>query len=247
MFAVMNRNEYSDDYPIVMARNKAAKSGLRLLSYAINVHSTLRASLRTSTENNSVFIAPLEAILLTPLTTCDQRSYILMLTVFLDENGMLLHFLYIFRRNILVTLLPHTYYIIRILRRLAAKQNSEMHDVLLRIFQLNASQMRWIFARLISINADEEDKKNGEKAAIRKMEASDQDMIPFDLEGVEIPRLRGEIAREVLELSIDIMEVAPKQPNLAYLLFGFDLSSYHLMKTIGIGWYLLYNLSLFLF
>jgi hypothetical protein len=130
-----------------------------------------------------------------------------------------------------VILLPHTYYIIRILRRLAVKRNSEVHDVLLQIFQSSALPMKWIFARLMSINVEEESK-------IRKMEVSNQDMISFDLEDVEIPRLRGEIAFEVLELSIEIMEVAPDKPNLSYFLFGFDLSSWKMTKTIDIGWYL---------
>lgn len=128
--------------------------------------------------------------------------------------------------------MPHTYYIIRILRRLAAKQSAEVHDVLLRTFQLISPQMKWIFARSMSVNVDEGAKEGAE---VRKIEVSDQDMISFDLEGVQIPRLRGEVAREVLEMFIEIMEVAPKQPNLAYILFGFDLSSFHLTKAIDVG------------
>lgn len=87
MFSVLGRIEYSDEYPIVLARNRATKSGLQLLSYAINAHPTLRASLRATTENASISLAPLEAILLTPLTPNGHQSYIQMLTVFLDEQG----------------------------------------------------------------------------------------------------------------------------------------------------------------
>lgn len=144
--------------------------------------------------------------------------------------------------NGLEILLSHTYYIVRILRRLAAKQNVEVHDVLLRTFHSNASAMRWIFARLMSVKVDELKEKSvdGEKkgSELRKLEVSDQDLIPFDLDGVSIARLRGELAREVLELFIEVMEVAPKQPNFTYHLFGFDLGSYQLTKTIGIGKYL---------
>lgn len=87
MFSVLGREEYCEEYPIVLARNKAAKSGLRLLSYSITLHPTLRASLRESVDNSTVSIAPLEALLLTPLTTSIKQSYIQMLTVFLDEQG----------------------------------------------------------------------------------------------------------------------------------------------------------------
>lgn len=89
MFLTLGKTEYTDDYPIVLARNEAAKSGLQLLSYAINVHPALRASLRATTEGASISVAPLEAILLTPLTNNTQQSYIQMLTVFLDEQGNL--------------------------------------------------------------------------------------------------------------------------------------------------------------
>jgi hypothetical protein len=92
---VMDRKEYSDHYCVVVARNEAAKSGLRLLSYTVNVHSTLQASLSAYTGNGSAVITSLEAILLTPLTICDQQSYISMLTVFLEEHGIRLHLLYI--------------------------------------------------------------------------------------------------------------------------------------------------------
>lgn len=87
MFLVLGRIEYSDDYPIVLARNRAAQSALRLFSYAITVHLALRASLRSTTESTSIFLSPLESILLTPLSTSSQQSYIQILTVFLDEQG----------------------------------------------------------------------------------------------------------------------------------------------------------------
>lgn len=85
---------------------------------------------------------------------------------------------------------------------------------------------------------DKSAKENGEatrEKSIRQLEVSDQDIVPFDLEGIKPARLRGEIAREVLELLIEVLEVAAKQPNLAYLLFGFDLDSFQLKKTIGFG------------
>lgn len=108
----------------------------------------------------------------------------------------------------------------------------------MRTFQSNASAMRWIFARLMSVKVDEQKSADGEKkveATTRKLEISDQDLVSFDLEGVSTSRLRGELAREVLELFIDVMEVAAKQPNLTYLLFGFDLNSYQMTKSISIG------------
>jgi alpha-D-ribose 1-methylphosphonate 5-triphosphate diphosphatase PhnM len=136
--------------------------------------------------------------------------------------------------------LPHTYYIIRILRKLAAKQNSEVHNVLLRTFQSNASAMRWIFARLMSVIVDEAKEKKVDVASkddkiTRQIEVSDQDMIPFDLTDVKTARLRGEIAREVLELFIEVMDVMPNQPNLTYLMFGFSLDAFQLTKTISLG------------
>lgn len=87
MYSVLGRIEYTDDYPVVLARNRAAQSGLRLLSYAINVHPSLRASMRTTAESTSISLAPLEAILLTPLANSPQQSYVQMLTAFLDEQG----------------------------------------------------------------------------------------------------------------------------------------------------------------
>jgi hypothetical protein len=91
MFATLEKLEYTEDYPIVLARNRASKSALRLLSYAINLHPTLRASLRESVESTSIFIAPLESILLTPLSTSDPQNYIQMLAPFLDEQGKLIN------------------------------------------------------------------------------------------------------------------------------------------------------------
>lgn len=113
--------------------------------------------------------------------------------------------------------------------------------------------MRWIFARLIYVAVDEfEDKsvvakengsaKKEKEKAIRRIEVSDQDIVPFDLEGIRMARLRGEIAREVLELFIETMDATPKRPNLAYLLFGFDLDSFQLTKTIGFGRFICLNL-----
>jgi hypothetical protein len=78
-----------------------------------------------------------------------------------------------------VTSFPHIYYIIRILRRLTAKQNFETRDVILRIFQLNALQIIWIFARLTSINADKEEKKDREKSKIRKIGVSVIEFCPI--------------------------------------------------------------------
>ncbi|KAI6189575.1 hypothetical protein M3Y97_00023300 [Aphelenchoides bicaudatus] len=224
MFAALGRVEFTDEYPVVLARNQAAKSSLRLFSYAINLHASLKASLRTASESTSIFLAPLEAILLTPLSTANQQSYIQMLTAFLDEQEILL---------------PHTYYIIRTLRRLAASSNSEVQNVLLRTFETNASAMRWIFARLMSVIVDElKEKKIADNAPknkhLRQIEISEQDMIPFDLEGVKVARLRGEIAREILELFIEVMDAASKQPNLTYLMFGFSLEEFQLTKTIGL-------------
>jgi DNA-binding PucR family transcriptional regulator len=87
MFLVLDQNELTDDYPVALARKRASQSALRLLSYAINLYPSMRASLRSSTENTSIFLATLEAILLTPLSTAAQQSYVQILTVFLDEQG----------------------------------------------------------------------------------------------------------------------------------------------------------------
>lgn len=135
-------------------------------------------------------------------------------------------------------LLPHTFYIVRVLRRLAAKRNPEVQNVLLRTFESNVSAMQWIFARSMSVLVDEskEKKANGDNTKIiRQIEVSDQDMIAFDLVDVKTTRLRGEIGREILELFIEIMDVVPRQPNLTYLMFGFSLDGFQLTKTIGLG------------
>lgn len=90
MFLILGRTEFNDEHSTVLARNSAAQSALRLFSYAISLHSPLKSSLRTTTESTSIFLSSLESILLTPLTASSQQSYMQMLTIFLDEQGILI-------------------------------------------------------------------------------------------------------------------------------------------------------------
>lgn len=50
------------------------------------------------------------------------------------------------------------------------------------------------------------------------------DLIVSHIETLPMPRIRGEIIRNLLETFVDAIECEPKSANFAYLLFGFDLN-----------------------
>ena len=58
---------------------------------------------------------------------------------------------------------------------------------------------------------------------------SPNDVPLFDLpdisENTKIPRLRGEIARLIIEMFINSLEADPTRPNMAYLFCGFDIEN----------------------
>ena len=121
-------------------------------------------------------------------------------------------------------LLPHTYYVIRILRKLAVGTSGELHEALLRTFESNGAPMRAIFTNLTAVSEETVD-----------LIVSDQDVVPFNLQGVSMARLRGEIAHELLELFIEVLEAAPNRANLTYLLFGFEGINTRISQQLAIG------------
>ncbi|KAI6180707.1 hypothetical protein M3Y98_00750200 [Aphelenchoides besseyi] len=211
VMTILERGEHTFDFGIAEARTNASKILLRLVAHVSIVHPTLRASLRSTTEAASIFVPALKTLMLTPLPSAPQSNYVQLLNMELAKQRTIFQIFF----------LPHTYYVIRILRKLATKPSAEVHDALLQTFELNAGAMRCIFARLLSIHSHE-------------IEVSDQDVIPFDLHNVTTARLRGEIARELLELFYEIMETSAGRPNLTYLLFGYELSNWRLTKQISL-------------
>ncbi|CAD5216866.1 unnamed protein product [Bursaphelenchus xylophilus] len=193
---ILSRDDKSPQYLLAEARNEAALSALRLLSHACAVYQTVRAALRMAPENSRIFIVSLESILLTPLPTSPVVNYVHILNSFVEQQD---------------SMLKHTFYVIRILSELCEQLTADANRTLLETF-ISSSRLVPIFARLISITGNE-------------MIVDDNDLVPFDLEDVTEPRLRGEIARDLLNIYSKVLIAHPSECSFVHLLFGFNLKN----------------------
>lgn len=110
-------------------------------------------------------------------------------------------------------LIKHTFFVIKILKELCS-QASSLQSLLVSTILPQKKILQGVFARLTSPFDDE--------INITPVDVPMYDLP--DLESVSIPRVRGEIARQIIETLIISLESDPTNGNITYLLCGFDVN-----------------------
>ena len=121
----------------------------------------------------------------------------------------------------------------KILKELCSQRTS-LQSLLVSTMMPYKNILQGIFARLTSPFEEE-------------MRVSPVDVPLYDLpdfDEITIPRLRGEIAKLVIETLIASLESDPCQANITYLLCGFDVNSIGTSSLVSIG-ELVFNLVCF--
>uniref|UniRef100_A0A915DWS5 Uncharacterized protein n=1 Tax=Ditylenchus dipsaci TaxID=166011 RepID=A0A915DWS5_9BILA len=103
----------------------------------------------------------------------------------------------------------HVFYVMKILREVSCQRPSLQLHVVQSSFSMREYLMD-SFSRVTAVFA-------------QQLEVLQTDIVPENIEACDPARIRGEIARYLLEVCIDALESDAKAPNLAYLLLGFNL------------------------
>lgn len=106
--------------------------------------------------------------------------------------------------------IKHTFYVVKILRELCCQRPSLQKQIVLSMTGCKKSVIESV-SRLTSV-------------FFHEIQITHFDMIVSNIEQISIPRIRGEIIRNLLETFVDAIEFEPQSANLAYLLFNFDLN-----------------------
>uniref|UniRef100_A0AC34GXQ6 Uncharacterized protein n=1 Tax=Panagrolaimus sp. ES5 TaxID=591445 RepID=A0AC34GXQ6_9BILA len=191
-------NRIEDYSPNNELRDKLSLSCLRLLTVAIGHRQSFIVAIRKT--GVSKLVATLEKLFLSPLSIKANTTYLNILMSFVSTSE---------------NLIKHTFFVVKILRELVSQRPSLQAQLVSVLFS-QKELYQSIFTRLTSVYDDE-------------MSISPNDIPLFDLpditEATKIPRLRGEIARLIIEIFVDSLEADPTKPNLTYLFCGFDLNN----------------------
>jgi len=187
-------------------REKMSISALRLLYAALNQRKGYVEAVKSC--GSSKIVSSLEKLLLSPLYSRQKNNLLAVLLSFINNEDHLV---------------KHTFFVMKILKELCSQRTS-LQSLLVSTMMPYKNILQGIFARLTSPFEEE-------------MRVSPVDVPLYDLpdfDEVPIPRLRGEIAKLVIETLIASLESDPCQANITYLLCGFDVNSIGTSSLVSI-------------